>query len=305
LLKLSRFEGNPIIRPRSYRPWESKATFNPAAFDDGETVHILYRAVDQNGVSRLGYARSHDGTTVDHRSPSPILEPSAEWEQFGCEDPRITRLDGVHYVTYTAYSRRGPRIALASTTDFKRYQKHGLIGPDREDKDCVVFPERIRNQIVILHRLNGRIQIAYFDNLDSLVNSQEFWRDYVQHFDDYEVIRSKFPWEERKVGTGPPPIKTQKGWLLIYHGVSINNTYRTGALLLDLNDPTKVLGRTSEPIFEPTEDFEKQGVVPKVVFPDGTVVRDGTLYLYYGGADRVCCVATTSLDELLNEVAGN
>jgi len=303
LLKLTRFEGNPIIRPRIYRLWESKATFNPAAFYDGEKIHILYRAVDRNGVSRLGYARSHDGTTVDYRSPAPILEPSAEWEQFGCEDPRITRLDQTHYITYTAYSRRGPRIALASTSDFQRFEKHGLIGPDREDKDCVIFPERIDGQIALLHRLNGRIQIAYFDSLDTLVNSQNYWKDYVQHFDDYEVIRSKFQWEERKVGTGPPPIKTEKGWLVIYHGVSLDNTYRTGALLLDLENPTRVLARTSEPFFEPTEEFEKRGVVPNVVFPDGAALRDGTLFMYYGGADRVCCVASTPVDEFLDGIA--
>ena len=259
--------------------------------------------MDRNTVSRLGYARSHNGTSIDYRSPSPVLEPSAEWEQFGCEDPRITQLDNMKYVTYTAYSRRGPRIALASTSDFQHYEKLGLIGPDIEDKDCVIFPERIDGQIAILHRLNGRIQIAYFDNLDALVNSQDYWKSYVQRFDDYEVIRSRFPWEERKVGVGPPPIRTEKGWLVIYHGVSIDNIYRTGALLLDLENPIKVLGRTSQPFFEPTEEFEMRGVVPNVVFPDGAALKDGSLFMYYGGADRVCCVAYAAIEEFLSEVA--
>jgi len=302
LLKLTRFEGNPIISPHTDQPWESRATFNPAAFNDDGTTHLLYRAVDENGVSRLGYASSHDGTTVDYRSPSPILEPSAEWEQFGCEDPRITCLDHTNYITYTAYSRRGPRIALASTGDFRRFEKLGLIGPDREDKDCVIFPEKIGGRIAILHRLNSRVQIAYFDSIDALVNSQQFWNAYVQHVDDYEIIRPKFPWEERKVGVGPPPIRTDKGWLVIYHGVSINNTYRTGAVLLDLENPTNVIGRTSEPFLEPTEEFEKHGVVPNVVFPDGAALRDGTLFVYYGGADRVCCVATAPVNEFLKEL---
>ena len=297
-----RFKGNPIISPRVDYPWESKSTFNPAAFNENGTTHILYRSVDQNGVSRLGYARSQDGSAVNFRSPTPVLVPSNDWEKFGCEDPRITRLDNTYYVTYTAYSGRGPRIALASTTDFQRYEKHGLIGPDREDKDCVIFPERIHGRIAILHRLESRIQIAYFDSIKDLTQSQEFWTRYVQHFNDYEVVRSKFAWEERKVGVGPPPIKTEKGWFVIYHGVSIDSTYRTGALLLDLDNPTKVLARTREPFLEPIENFEKQGIVPNVVFPDGATVRDGTLFVYYGGADRVCCVATAPFDEFLDSI---
>jgi predicted GH43/DUF377 family glycosyl hydrolase len=178
-----------------------------------------------------------------------------------------------------------------------------LIGPDREDKDCVIFPQRIKDQITILHRLNSRVQIAYFENLHALASPEGFWGKYLQHVDDYEVIRSKFQWEERKVGVGPPPIWTEKGWLVIYHGVSIDNVYRTGAVLLDLDDPTKVLGRTSEPIFEPAEEFEKRGLVPNVVFPDGTALRDGTLFIYYGGGDRVCCVASAPIDEFLEELA--
>jgi len=302
MLKLTRFTGNPIISPRTDHPWESKSTFNPAAFNEGEITHILYRAVDQNGVSRLGYARSQDGSMVDDRRSTPVLEPSSDWEKFGCEDPRITKLDNTYYVTYTAYSGRGPRVALASTKDFQNYKKHGLIGPDKEDKDCVIFPEKIHGRIAILHRLESRIQIAYFENIKDLTQSRDYWTRYLRHFDDYEVIRSKYPWEERKVGVGPPPIKTEKGWLVIYHGVSIDSTYRTGAVLLDLDKPTEVLARTREPFLEPIENFEKHGVVPNVVFPDGASLRDGTLFVYYGGADKVCCVATAPVDELLDNI---
>jgi predicted GH43/DUF377 family glycosyl hydrolase len=230
------------------------------------------------------------------------MEASADWEEFGCEDPRITSIDGTYYVTYTAFSRRGPRIGLASTNDFVHFTKHGLVGPDRDDKDCVLFPERIDGKVTMLHRLGSRVQIAYFESLEALSNSQEFWKEYVKHFSDYEIIGPKFSWEERKVGVGAPPIKTERGWLVIYHGVSRERIYRAGAILLDLDQPTKVVARTREPILEPEMDFEKRGIVPNVVFPEGAVIQDGNLLTYYGGADKVSCVAKTPLDDLLDEL---
>lgn len=301
-MKLTRFNGNPIIAPREKKTWELKGTFNPGTIAHNGTIHILYRAVDDNRVSRLAYARSNKGTEIHNRSERPVLVPSAGWEEFGCEDPRITRLDGKYYITYTAYSRRGPRLALASTLDFVNFEKHGLIGPDRDDKDCVMFPERIAGKMAILHRLESKIQIAYFDSVSHLQKSKDFWKSYVAHLDDYEVVRSKFPWEQRKVGVGPPPIKTERGWLLIYHGVSIDHIYRAGAMLLDLKDPARILSRSREPILEPEMEFERHGVVSNVVFPDGAAVVNGTLFVYYGGADAVCCVAYAPLRQFLDEL---
>jgi beta-1,2-mannobiose phosphorylase / 1,2-beta-oligomannan phosphorylase len=277
-------------------------TFNPAAVRIGNTTHLLYRAVDANKISSLGYAQINDGTELASRSSTPVLYPSTEVESFGCEDPRITFLEGCYYIAYTAFSRRGPRLALASTTDFTHFQKYGLIGPDRTDKDWTFFPERINGKIALLHRLQSSIQIAYFDTLDSLVNSQEYWDGYVKHFHDYELIAPKFPWEHRKVGVGAPPIKTDKGWLLIYHGVSLKKVYSVGALLLDMDDPMKIIARTSTPILEPEMDFEKQGIVSNVVFPDGAIINDGKLYVYYGGADNVCCLATTPIDGFIDQL---
>jgi predicted GH43/DUF377 family glycosyl hydrolase len=302
LLKLSRYEKNPIIASRQGQDWEAGGTFNPGAAIDGGKIHLLYRAVDTNRISRLGYACTVNGTEMDYRCSDPVLMPSAEWEEFGCEDPRIVKFEGTYYVTYTAYSWRGPRIALASTDDFKSYEKYGLIGPDRNDKDCVIFPERIAGKIAMIHRLKSRVQIAYFDDLESLVDSKNFWNGYVKHLDDHEVFHSIFSWERRKVGVGPPPIKTDLGWLVIYHGVSIESIYRAGAILLDLDNPSKVLARTKEPILEPEMEFEKYGVVPNVVFPDGAIAKDGELLVYYGGADKVCCVASAPLDEFLDEL---
>ncbi len=300
--RLTKYEQNPIIAPRMEIGWETSGTFNPGAIADGQSIHLLYRAVDANWVSRLGYARTLDGKTMEVRSREPVLTPSGDWEEFGCEDPRITRFDGTFYVTYTAYSRRGHRIALASTKDFSHFEKYGLVGPDRNDKDCVIFPERIGGKIAMLHRLKSKVQIAYFENIESLTESKAFWKQYVTHFEDYEVMRAKFPWEEKKVGIGSPPIKTERGWLVLYHGVSLDRIYRAGAVLLDLDDPKKVVARTKAPILEPETDFEKRGFVPNVVFPNGAVVRDGELLSYYGGADKVSCVASAPLDEFLDEL---
>ena len=302
MLKLAKYENNPIIASRRSHGWEVSGTFNPGAIADGEVIHLLYRAMDINKISRFGYARTFNGTEIASRSSNPVLEPSAEWEEFGCEDPRITALDGSFYITYTAYSRRGPRIALVSTEDFVHFRKYGLVGPPRDDKDCVIFPERIDGKIALLHRLESKVQIAYFESIPALSRSQEYWTKYLGNLDNYEILRSRFPWEERKVGIGPPPIKTERGWIVIYHGVSIEHVYRAGAILLDLDKPTKILARTSEPILEPETEFEKDGVVPNVVFPDGAVVRDGKLLIYYGGADRVCCVASAPIDEFLDEL---
>jgi predicted GH43/DUF377 family glycosyl hydrolase len=302
LRKLTRLNSNPVITPDDGQGWEVGGTFNPGAVDADGTIHLLYRAVDGDGTSRLGYARSKNGGDITNRSPSPVLQPSAEWEEFGCEDPRITYLNGAFYVTYTAYSQRGPRIALASTTDFSQFSKYGIIGPDLNDKDCVLFPEPVDGKITLLHRVRGRIQVAYFDSLEALENPQDYWQEYMKRLKDFEVIKQHFSWERLKVGAGAPPIRTDNGWLVIYHGVSEERVYRAGALLLDLDDPKKVIARTREPILEPETQFERSGVVPNVVFPDGAVVHDGNLLVYYGGADRVCGAASAPLDEFLEEL---
>jgi len=301
-LRLNRHSSNPIITPRTGFDWEVNGTFNPGAVSDNGIVHMLYRATDENKISRLGYARIAHGTEIVSRPPEPVFAPSAEWEEFGCEDPRITRFEDTYYITYTAYSRHGTRVALASTRDFVNFTRYGLVGPDRNDKDAVIFPERVDGKIALLHRLRSRIQVAYFESIDALTKPNDYWSKYLKHLNDYEVIGPKFSWERRKVGVGPPPIKTDHGWLVIYHGVSIDHVYRAGAVLLDLDNPLKVTARTRDPILEPVANFEKQGVVPNVVFPDGAVVQDKQLWVYYGGADKVCCSASISFDELLDEL---
>lgn len=302
LRKLTRYNGNPVITPNDGQEWEVGGTFNPGAAAVDGVIHLLYRAVDGRGTSRLGYARSYDGGKVSTRSVTPVLEPSANWEEFGCEDPRITHLNGSFYVTYTAYSQRGPRVALASTEDFSHFNKHGIVGPDVNDKDCVLFPDAINGKIALLHRIDRKIQIAYFESLEALENPRDYWDSYMRSLEEFEVIRPRFHWEKRKVGAGPPPIKTPQGWLVVYHGVSAERVYRVGALLLDLDNPRRVIARAREPILEPEADFERLGAVPDVVFPNGAVVHQGELFVYYGGADRVCCAASVPFDAFLEEL---
>jgi len=302
-LQLKRYERNPLIAPRPGVEWEHRGTFNPGAVGDSwGRVHILYRAVDSNGTSRLGYASTADGAGVTFRSLHPVFSPSLTLEEFGCEDPRLTRLDDVFYATYTAFSRQGPRIGIASTTDFSEFKKLGIVGPNADDKDFVLFPERIDGKVAALHRLGTTIQIAYFDDIRSLVDSEKFWSSYIEHVEDHTILRGKQPWETWKVGAGPPPVKTARGWLLIYHGISANRVYSAGAALLDLKNPSVVLARTRTPILIPETTYEREGVVPNVVFPCGNVVHDGTLTVYYGGADAVCGAATVSLEKFLDDL---
>ena len=238
-----------------------------------------------------------------------MIEPLEEYERFGCEDPRVTRLeiDGevLYLITYTAlsapaFSGAGNRVALASTEDLRTFHKHGVVIPDLEDKDAVIFPELVGGRIAMLHRVAPNIQIVYFDSLEQLINPDaEFWSECRASLKESTVMRPKYKWEVKKIGAGPPPIRTDAGWLLIYHGVDANHVYRAGAALLDLEDPARVIARSPHPILEPEEEYERVGDVPNVVFPEGAVVRDGTLYVYYGGADRCCCLATAALDDLL------
>lgn len=272
----------------------------------GDITHILYRAVDERNISSLGYATTTDGETLLERTTEPVFAPVDTWEEFGCEDPRITCLDGIFYVFYTAYSRRGPRIAAASTSDFRSYTRYGIVGPDHGDKDCALFPERIGGELAAAHRIEPNIELAFFDRVKKLDRFPQHpnSRSYIMRIGANVILKPEREWEKQKVGIGPPPIRTEAGWLIIYHGVDANTVYRAGAAMLDLENPCRVIARTTEPILEPEEDYEKVGVVPNVVFPEGAVVTDGQLWVYYGGADRVCCVAHVPIKLLLESLEG-
>ncbi len=301
---MTRTANNPIIQPRSEMAWESTSTFNPGAVKNGEITHILYRAVGERNISSIGYAATMDGETILDRSMEPVLLPAGPWEELGCEDPRITAFDGTYYVFYTAYSRRGPRIALASTTDFKGFKRYGLIGPDHDDKDSALFPELVGGKVTIVHRIAPNIELAFLDSIEQMKTSNPYWKDYFKHIEADTIMRPRWKWEKKKVGIGPPPIRTDAGWVVIYHGVDSHNVYHAGAALLDLEDPRRVIARTPEPILDPEEDFERIGVVPNVVFPEGAVVIGDELKVFYGGADKVCCLASVPMKLLIETLEG-
>lgn len=323
-MQLTRYPRNPILEADPKQAWESGAVFNCGATvaPDG-AVYLLYRAVPRgytrkadghgydNYVSSIGLAISEDGCHFTRLS-QPVIKPMEGYERYGCEDPRVTQLeiDGAvsYLVTYTAlsspaFSSVGNRVALAATEDLRSFQKHGVVIPDLENKDAVIFPELVGGRIAMLHRVVPDIQIVYFRDLNQLIHpGVEFWKAYAGSLERFAVMRPAYEWEVNKIGAGPPPIKTDAGWLLIYHGVDRAHFYRAGAALLDLENPSRVIARTPRPILAPEEEYERIGDVDNVVFPTGAVVREGTLHVYYGGADKCCCLATVALDDLLDHL---
>lgn len=306
-LKVDKPIPHPLLLPLSDHSWESKAVFNPAAFFDKDTIHLVYRAMGQDNTSVFGCARSYDGLVVVERREMPIYIPRAEFESkkhpnrnSGCEDPRITRIGDTLYMCYTAYDGTSPpRVALTSISvdnflaDNFNWSDPVLISPPGiDDKDAAIFPEKIEGKFVIIHRIQNSIVLDYANDLN---------------FDGKSWLRSiaYIPprgdsWDSEKIGLCTPPIKTDNGWMILYHGVSkLSHEYRVGAMLLDLKNPAIVLSRTKWPILEPEFQFEREGYVKNVVFPCGAVLRGDTLFIYYGGADSVVCVATISFSALL------
>jgi predicted GH43/DUF377 family glycosyl hydrolase len=303
-----RFKGNPIIVPNSEHPFEAKATFNPASIMLKNKIHILYRAMSNDNTSTVGYAMTENGTDVIEKLAEPIYVPREEFEMkkinnanSGCEDPRLTKIGKTIYMCYTAFDGIGPpRVAITSISESNflarkwKWTKPFVVTPQGlDDKDTCLFPVKFPTGYFILHRVDSEICGDYLKTLDFKTESVK------------KCIRIVGPrmnmWDSAKVGIASPPLKTKHGWLLLYHGVSkTHGTYRIGALLLDLKDPAIVLARTTEPIFEPKEPYENEGIVNKVVFPCGMIVKDGLMYIYYGGGDRVTGVATMKLDKVLN-----
>ncbi|MDO8522725.1 MAG: hypothetical protein Q7S12_00350 [bacterium] len=295
-----------ILRSVKEHSWESRAVFNPASIYLGDKMHLIYRAFSEDNTSTMGYASSKNGIDIDYRAPDPVYVPRETFEQkseagrfSGCEDPRLTKIGNRIYMCYTAYNGGGPpRIALTSISDEDflaqkwDWKKPVLISaPGIDNKDACIFPEKINGKYVIIHRLNGVMDLSYSKTLDFDGNTwleEERW-----------VFPRQGMWDSKKVGISAPPIRTKKGWLVLYHGVSDEGIYRVGALLTKLDDPTKIIARTDEAIFEPREKFELEGQVPNVVFPCGASIVGDTLFMYYGGADQSVGVATIPTNKLM------
>jgi len=304
--KLERFPNNPILLPRQENFWEKKAVFNPGAIYLNNKVHLIYRAISEDNVSTFGYAQSSDGYHIDWRSDQPIYFPRENFEKrdnpnvsCGCEDPRLTKIGNKIYMGYTAFDGRLPRIALTSISvkDFLNQQWQNwarpvLISPaDLNDKDMVIFPEKFQGQYLIVHRVGYDIDYSFSKDLNF---GEGKWLE-----ENRWIYCRPGWWDSKKIGVAAPPLKTKNGWILFYHGISENNIYRIGAVLLDLKNPIKILGRTSNPLLEPKMPYEKEGLVNNVVFPCGAVEINGKIFVYYGGADRVVCGATIDLAKLL------
>ena len=306
---LLRRNSNIVLGPIKEHLWESQAVFNPSVVRENETVHMLYRAVEGDNFSTIGYAKLDRLGNVIFRCPEPVITRTLDVEKHGCEDPRIVPFEEMNYIFYTAFDGANPqkgenvRIILAETSDFITFKKIGLVGPDAQDKDAMIFPEKINGKIAFLHRIQPTIQLAYFDDINDLISpKKDYWPKHLKNIDDHTLLRREYNWESIKIGAGPPPIRTEAGWLLVYHGVDKKYTYRTGVALLDEENPLKIVARLPYPILEPEREYEKIGDVNMVVFPQGMVLFDDDLQIYYGGADKVVGLATGNLSQLIEEL---
>jgi predicted GH43/DUF377 family glycosyl hydrolase len=321
-----RFENNPILEPEKNicknsstkkqgdipENWQAKAVFNPAAIDLDGKVRILYRAMSDDNTSTVGYAESADGIHIDLRLPEPIYLPREAFEMkrvpngnSGCEDPRIMKIGERIYMTYTAYNGvQTPAVAVTSiaVTDFLKkkwnWDKPYLVSPiEIDDKDSCILPEKVDGHYVIFHRVGTVICADYVDTLD-------FSNEKINKC--IEIMKPRpGMWDGRKVGIAAPPIKTKKGWLLFYHGISERNIYRLGVALLDLKDPTEVISRITDAILWPEMPYEKSGQVTNVVFPCGAILRKDIIYIYYGAGDSVTCGAIVKLSKIVEVLTRN
>jgi predicted GH43/DUF377 family glycosyl hydrolase len=266
------------------------------------------------------------------RYDKPLLKPELDYEQHGMEDPRIVKIDGTYYLTYVAFDGANALGALATSTDLIHFERQGIIVSqityqdfDRltknnaelnkryldinpganilADKDFVFFPERVNGKLTFLHRIKPDIQIASVNSLDELTPA--FWDDYFTHLDEHILLKPKYLHEIEYVGSGCPPIATEHGWLVIYHGVKNavkGYEYSCCAALMDINDPRKEIGRLPYPLFKPELDYELTGDVDDVCFPTGTALIGDKLYIYYGAADELIACASVSLQGLVEEL---
>ena len=333
-----------IIISKTTLGFENEGVLNPAAIREGNDVHLFYRAVRKGNYSSIGYCKLNEPLTVEERHDIPLVFPQFDYESHGIEDPRITKIDDLYYLTYTAYDGVNALGALATSTDLIHFEKQGIIVPqfvydefkmlaeckgainekyarfnDRSrlvpvpnrkilvwDKNVIFFPRRINDKLYFLHRVRPDIQIAAVSEISDL--TKDFWDNYFLHLGENIALTSKYEHEVSYIGGGCPPIETPHGWLLIYHGVHDTPTgyvYTACAALMDLENPLKEITRLPYPLFKPEEDWELTGEVNNVCFPTGAVLFDDTLYIYYGAADERIACASLSFSALIQELLLN
>ncbi len=300
----TRYECNPVLSIDTW-PYNANSVFNAAAAEIGGKTLLLVRVEDFRGISHLTAARSNDGITAWKIDPSPTmpaLPDTRPEELWGIEDPRITYIDelGKWAICYTAYSKSGPLVALATTADFLSFSRLGPVMPP-EDKDAALFPVRFKGRWAMLHRpvatqgrFGAHIWVSFSPDL--------------KHWGDHTTIilaREGGWWDANKIGLCTPPLETAEGWLILYHGVrttASGSIYRLGLALLDREDPTRLTYRSDEWIFGPKAHYEREGDVDDVVFPCGWILKEDTIHLYYGAADFCICYACAKLSELLEYI---
>ena len=309
--RISELKDSPLLGPTELHSWENFAVFNPGSIKIGNKVYIFYRAMGRDNTSTVGLAISTDGYTINERLPEPIYVPRVDFESkkvpggnSGCEDVRVVIIDDFLYMFYTAYNGIEKPAVAVTKISVKNFLKRNwewdepfLISPAGfDDKDTCVFPEKIQDKYFVLHRIGISMCGDYIDDLDF---------EFEKLNKCISVLEPRVnSWDSLKVGIATPPIKTSVGWLVLYHGISkSSHTYRLGAALLDLNDPSYLVSRLQDPIFGPELPWEKQGIVNNVVFPGGAVVIGKYLYIYYGAADKYTGVARIELNLLLKALS--
>ena len=335
-MKLEKFEGNPILSPNPANEWESLTVCNPAAWHEKGKFYMLYRAAgnDPEHHIHIGLAESSDGFNFRRVLDTPVLSPGENnFDAGSVEDPRIVKFGDEFYMTYAfrpyppgqywKYEYDGviapphndftPKClksnvgntALAISKDLRTFKKVGrLTEPSLDDRDVILFPEKIGGKFYMLHRPKEYVGAEYGTEAASIwIKSSDDLMSW--NVPSRLLLKGVEKWEE-KIGGNTPPLRTGEGWLMLYHGVDEKFCYRVGACILDLDDPSKVLYRTKDFIMEPELPFEKSGLYKwGVVFPVGNVIVNGTLYVYYGASDQYCCVATANVDKLLQFIKSN
>ncbi len=301
---LKKSEKNPIIAPKKKNKWEACQTFNPAVIFLNNKVHILYRAIGKNKVSKLGYALSSDGFKIEERLPLPVYKHKIS-KLGGSEDPRIVQVNNEDtlYMTYTANSN-GLRMALTSikVKDFLekkwKWSVPKLISPPGEiTKNWIIFPKKIKGKYAIITSISPKILISYRKSLKFKKG------DYLKSSYELKVYDNRWI----KKGVGSVPIETKDGWLVFYHALDVCdlnkvNKYKVLAMVLDFHNPTKILYSSKESILESTEVYEDNGFKPGIVYATGAIVRNNTLLIYYGAADNYIGVAYVNIDEFLQKI---
>ncbi len=309
-----------ILLKKTTLGFENEGVLNPAIILDNGIIHLFYRAVGKGNYSSIGYCKLSDPLTVEQRFDEPVIFSQFDYEVHGIEDPRIVKIEDTFYLTYAAYDGVNALCAFAISKDLITWEKKGLMVPQityREfnrlagsrttlnekyqrynehekivekkgikvllwDKNVVFFPRKINGKFFFLHRIKPDIQIVCVNNLQEL--TPEFWQNYLIHFNDNRVLCPKYEHEVSYLGGGCPPIETESGWLVIYHGVhdTLNGyVYTACASLLDLQNPQKEIARLPYPLFKPEEEWETKGEVNNVCFPTGTITINDTIYIYY------------------------